>query len=183
MEKRGKNNRTVRILDSLGKGISLGSGSLGMLTLAGMTAVTLLGVVFRYIVRDPLQWTEELARFLMLWTGFLGMNAAMYYGQHFNIDSVVKLLPARVAKALGYISDVLVGYFLIILTIKGYAMTMNTMLQASTMDFSMFWIYMAIPLGAFLTLVQLALKLGAKIALEFEPADGNPSISLPESDA
>ena len=32
-----------------------------------MTVVVLLGVLFRYVLRMPLSWSEEVARYLMIW--------------------------------------------------------------------------------------------------------------------
>jgi len=123
----------------------------------------ILGVVFRYVVQAPLQWTEELARFFMLWTGFMAMNVAMYHRAHLAIDSIIVLMPPRLVKLLGYLGDILIAYFLIILLIKGYSMTTRTIMQASSMEFSMFWIYMAVPLGAFLTLIQHGLQIACKL--------------------
>ena len=114
-------------------------------------------------VQNPLQWTEELARFLMLWTGFLAMNVAMHHGMHLKIDALVNVLPNWMKHVLGYVCDILIGCFLVILVFKGYGMTKNTMMLASSMKLSMVWIYMAVPLGAFLTLIQHVLQVGRKI--------------------
>jgi TRAP-type C4-dicarboxylate transport system permease small subunit len=167
----------IKILERAGSLLAAGSGAVSALFLAGMTAVTLLGVFFRYVVQDPFQWTEELARFLMLWSGFLAMNVAMHHGQHLNIDIIVRILPRWISKILGYISLLLIGYFLVVLTTKGYSMTAKTMMQASSMKFSMSWIYMAVPLGAALTLVQVVLQFSAKVLGEFTLQNAAPSES------
>ena len=44
--------------------------------LVGMVAVIMLQVVSRYGLRQPPVWTEELARYLMVWGGLLGATAA-----------------------------------------------------------------------------------------------------------
>jgi TRAP-type C4-dicarboxylate transport system permease small subunit len=44
-----------------------------------MIAATLLQVVMRYGLRAPPVWTEELARYAMIWAGLLGAVAAFYY--------------------------------------------------------------------------------------------------------
>lgn len=44
--------------------------------LVGMVCVVMLQVVSRYGLRQPPAWTEELARYLMVWGGLLGTTAA-----------------------------------------------------------------------------------------------------------
>ncbi|TKT69244.1 TRAP transporter small permease subunit [Aquamicrobium sp. LC103] len=44
--------------------------------LVGMVCVIMLQVVSRYGLRQPPVWTEELARYLMVWGGLLGATAA-----------------------------------------------------------------------------------------------------------
>lgn len=44
--------------------------------LAGMVCVIMIQVVARYGLRQPPVWTEELARYLMVWGGLLGATAA-----------------------------------------------------------------------------------------------------------
>jgi len=163
MQKHSRRSWAANILERIGHWLALCSGSVAVVFFAAMVTAVLLGIFFRYIVRDPLQWTEELARFLMLWTGFLAMNVAMHHQMHLKIDSLINVLPAWLRNILGYICDILIGLFLFVLTVKGYAMTKNTMMLASSMKLSMFWIYMAVPLGAFLTLIQLVLQVGRKI--------------------
>ncbi len=44
--------------------------------LVGMVCVIMLQVISRYGLRQPPAWTEELARYLMVWGGLLGATAA-----------------------------------------------------------------------------------------------------------
>lgn len=44
--------------------------------LVGMVCVVMVQVVSRYGLRQPPVWTEELARYLMVWGGLLGTTAA-----------------------------------------------------------------------------------------------------------
>ena len=50
--------------------------ALAKAALVGMVAVIMLQVVARYGLRSPPVWTEELARYLMVWGGLLGATAA-----------------------------------------------------------------------------------------------------------
>ncbi|MBT4090633.1 MAG: hypothetical protein HOE30_19265 [Deltaproteobacteria bacterium] len=57
--------------------------------------------------------------------------------------------------------------FLVFLTLKGYQMASGSIMNAMSMDFSMSWIYMAVPLGALLTLIQLVIMILKKTLLAF----------------
>ena len=154
-----KRVRFITLLDKIGYLIEMSTGSFCAIFFAGMAFVTIVAVFYRYVLNDPIQWSNEVARFLMLWTGFLAMNIAMRRNEHIRIDLVAKMLPPGISKVLDYLIDGLIGYFLVLLIIKGYYMTVSTMLTASAIPISMTWIYIAVPLGALLTLIQLLLNL------------------------
>ncbi|MBD8893627.1 TRAP transporter small permease [Roseibium litorale] len=56
----------------------------------GMLAVMMLQVVARYVFVSPPFWTEELARWLMVWGGLLGASAAF----RFHADPAMVEAPA-----------------------------------------------------------------------------------------
>jgi len=51
--------------------------------------VVLWGVFTRYVLGDQARWTEELARFLMVWLAFLGAALAYAHQQHLGVDILV----------------------------------------------------------------------------------------------
>jgi TRAP-type C4-dicarboxylate transport system permease small subunit len=54
--------------------------TLAKAALAGMVAAIAVQIVARYGLRSPPSWTEELARYLMVWSGLLGATAAFRRG-------------------------------------------------------------------------------------------------------
>lgn len=68
-----------------------------------MVLSILLQVFFRYVLGSPLAWSEEAARFCMLWmTGFMA-PLAYRRGGFVAIDMMVRALPGRVAEILSFI--------------------------------------------------------------------------------
>jgi TRAP-type C4-dicarboxylate transport system permease small subunit len=53
----------------------------------------LLGVFCRYILKSSLIWTEEVARFSLVWIVMLGALGAAIKGDHMAVDFVVPHLP------------------------------------------------------------------------------------------
>lgn len=167
-EKRPRNS-ILQMMDKTGQVIENISGYFCVFLFAAMTVVTLVGVLFRYVMTSPFEWTEEVARFLMLTICFMAMNMAMRRKEHIAITSAVDKMPAGLSKFLGYIADIQIAFFLILLIKQGYLMSMRTLMTASTFHLSMKWIYMFVPLGALLTLIQLIILTTQKIFTEFEP--------------
>jgi TRAP-type transport system small permease protein len=77
----------VRLLDRLTEFIAIA------VTLALLTVV-MLGIVFR-LANDPLVWTDELARYLMVWLALLGWVVAARRRAHIRITVLVERLPRR----------------------------------------------------------------------------------------
>ena len=79
---------------------------------AGLVAIMLLQVIYRFILSEPLAFTEEVSRICMIWLVFIGAARALYMTEHFIVDVLVKLLPASLDSLIGYIVDLVVLAFL-----------------------------------------------------------------------
>ena len=67
-----------------------------------MTLVIFAQVIFRYILKSPLAWSEELARYLFVWVSFIGSVVAARRNQHIGVEMLVNKLPAGFRKSSGY---------------------------------------------------------------------------------
>ena len=142
-------------------------GALCVFCFAVMTLVAILGVFFRYVMQSPFMWTEEAARYLLVWLGFTAISIALRQGRHIKVEVIANIAPITVQKILVYVVDILMGIFFAILLWQGYRLTVNNIMSASTIPVSMSWILAAIPVGAGLSLLQLFLGLVEKILNEF----------------
>ena len=163
MQGRSRLSQIIEVSDKLGYLIEMTSGTFCVLLFATMTVVALIGVFFRYIMLNPFEWTEELARFLMLSMSFLAINIGLRKREHIALFFVVERLPNRISKVIDYSVDLLIGLFLIVLIREGYLMTTRTIMTGAFLNISMFWPYLTVPLGAFLTLLQHILNMTKKI--------------------
>jgi len=141
------------------------------LLMAAMTVDCVLGVFFRYVVQDALTWTEESARYLMIWMGFLGMGLAVRTGGHVAVDLLVTRLPPRLQRTTLLVVQALVLAFLLAVVGAGWQLVDRVSGQLTpVLGVSMAWPYLAIPVGSLLTAVEVvALTLRDPEAAAAEP--------------
>ena len=105
----------------------------------GIFFVTILQVVFRYIVNSPLLWSEELARYLGIFVILLASSVALRQGAHIGIDVFSSKLPKRVQHYLKMF------YSVVVMGVMGYLSYYN--LQLVMKAFSTPSPAMRIPMG------------------------------------
>lgn len=122
--------------------------------IAGMVVLIATQVCFRYVLNEPLAWTEEVARHLMIWSALLGAAVAYRRKGHLGMDILVMHLPRQWRRAVEVILQVLSIGFFGILVVHGIPLVERTMRQfSSAIRIPMGYIYAAIPVGSALILL------------------------------
>src|SRR3954469_21306616 len=62
-------------------------------TLTVALVVMAAQVVFRYFLSDSLIWSEEVARYALIWSSMIGAAVAYRHGAHVAVTDVVVRLP------------------------------------------------------------------------------------------
>ncbi|MDR7482638.1 MAG: TRAP transporter small permease [Armatimonadota bacterium] len=128
---------------------------------AAIFAVVLVQIVFRYVLKAPLVWTEEAARYLYIWTCYLGGAMAYRRGQHIVIEVLLKRVFLRAATAARVAGQLLAGAFFLTLTVQGARLVMRTgSVLAITLPLAWSVIYAAAPLTAAVMFFQTLEMLG-----------------------
>jgi len=132
-----------------------------VIILTGILVITVLtGVFFRYIIRDSLSWTEELARYLMIWAALLAVSVGIKDKEHVGIQLLIKQFPPIITKLITFVVYVITIVFLTVLTFKGYQVAVKAQNQLSlALNISMFWPLMSIPVSGFLAIIQQFIQL------------------------
>ena len=113
-----------------------------------------LGAITRTL-GDPLIWTDELARFLMVWLAVLGWIVASRKRLHVRIRFFQDLLPASGHRSVEIAIQLAMVVFGALLLAYGVGLVgKNLDLEATTLPLSMAWMYVPLlPAGA-VTLAQ-----------------------------
>jgi C4-dicarboxylate transporter DctQ subunit len=123
--------------------------------MAVMTVTVIVQVFLRYLFSFSLSWSEEVARYLMIWVSFLGGSLALQKGLHIGVELLmVRISPER-RKWISIFSKMLILTFLIFLTIGGIKITWAVRDQRSpALLFSMAYAYLSAPVGGLLMAIQ-----------------------------
>ena len=63
-----------------------------------MSIIIAVQVFCRYVLNHSLFWSEELARYLLVWLTFLGASVAYYRNVHPGIDVIYARMPNSIQK-------------------------------------------------------------------------------------
>jgi TRAP-type C4-dicarboxylate transport system permease small subunit len=126
-----------------------------VIVLSGMAVVVLLQVIFRYVINLPLFWTEELARYCLVWSSLLGSAVAVKRGQHIAVDIFMEHMPPMLRRWLTITAFISVAAILTIILWGGIQLVAITRAQISpALRVSMSVPYLAVPVGAALMLLH-----------------------------
>ncbi|MDA3788914.1 MAG: TRAP transporter small permease [Desulfobacula sp.] len=68
-----------------------------------MAIIVAAQVFSRYVLNHSLFWSEELARFLLVWLTFLGASAVYYHGAHPGVDALYRRLSPALQKGANFV--------------------------------------------------------------------------------
>lgn len=148
-----------------------------IVALAAMSVIVFANVVLRYTTGDSILWSEEVARYLMIWLTYLGIGPVLRLGGHMAIDTLQGALsPGRAQVLRGLIVVLMLG-FCIVLVVVGIDFVDRTSIQSTPVtDIPFSFIAAAIPTGfAFTIWHMLAVARGFILNKAFEQsADLDP---------
>lgn len=127
---------------------------LGSVLLAIIFLTLFLGVIYRYLLNNPLRWTNELATIALIWLVFISGTYAFSNGQHISIDVVVSLLGKRGRLFVLVLVQTMLSVFFIVLTVVGAKYTIRIASAAtSALRLSQAYLYAAIPVCCLLMFI------------------------------
>jgi TRAP-type transport system small permease protein len=113
--------RFVQVMDRVNDVLTTLCGTaLGLMVLS-----VFLGVLVRFVfthtsVRISVPWTEEVSRYLMIWTVFVGGGIAARHGKLIGVEFVVQALPAALGRSVKYAALMLSIVFYALLCVIGW---------------------------------------------------------------
>lgn len=142
----------IRFADALAK---LASFSLTTIMFI-MVILAFYQVLTRFIFHDASPWTEEILRRAMIWMVALGLALGFRHGAHISVDVMARLENRLIKLMLPKVVFIISLIFLLSIVWLGSDMAYRVRFQTfGSLDISMFWAYLAIPVGAALSVITL----------------------------
>lgn len=136
--------------------LSKGSFIVCIALLSVLTLLVVVSVIFRYLLSQPLQWSEEASRYLLVWIVLIGASLALRKRQHVNLDFLLVRVSSRTALLvelalyLIVIGIVFQVWLLSVFWVADYSFRT----YSASLQIRMFWAHGALPVGFFLILIQ-----------------------------
>ena len=146
--------------------------SIVVVVFAAIVVVVFGQVVSRFVFNAPFSWSEELARYLQVWLIMLGAAACLRKGMHLSVDYAVHALRDSAKRTLSLLSLTGILFFLGVVFVSGVSLIVTTSSQRTpALQIPMYAVYLAIPVGSLLMLLETVALLMAELGETGRPAD------------
>jgi len=114
-------------------------------------------IVTRFILESPAEWTEVLIRFSLIWMVFLGIPTAFRQGAMVSVDVLYRLSGQRMRRVLDTAVAIAALTLSAIIFWWGwdYAYRGSVQSMIGLEGVSMFWAYLARPVGAVFSMIGI----------------------------
>lgn len=123
----------------------------GFASLISASLLVFVQVVLRYVFNYSLYWSEEVARYLIIWFIFIGGSIAVREKAHAAVDIVGMYLSPVFKRLLSILASVIAIIFFIFLIISGIQTVHNVIVFSNVtpaLGIPMYIPYLSIPVGS-----------------------------------
>jgi len=140
--------------------------------LAAAAGLGMWQIVTRFIIERPAEWTEVLIRFTLIWMVFLGVPAAFRAGAMVSVDVLYRWSGRRLRRVLDAMVAIAALLLIAVIIWVGWDYARRGQVQTVTglEDVSMFWAYLALPVGGVFSAVAIIANWIDPRRLELETA-------------
>ncbi|MBA8879451.1 TRAP transporter large permease subunit [Phyllobacterium myrsinacearum] len=118
------------------------------------------GIIARYVVHQPLIWSDELASILFLWLAMLGAVVAFRRGEHMRMTALVGMMSPKRRAFFDVIAVVGAMAFLLFIVYPAYDYAHEeTYITTPALEITNAWRAAALPVGAGLMIISALIKL------------------------
>jgi TRAP-type C4-dicarboxylate transport system permease small subunit len=145
-------------------------GACLMLVIA--SSLGLFQIITRFVLEQPAEWSEILIRLSLIWMVFLGIPAAFRQGAMVSVDVLYRWSPPRIKRVLDWVVALAALSLIGVILWWGwdYAQRGRVQSMAGLESISMFWGYLALPVGALFCIVGIIGNLLDPQRMELETA-------------
>ena len=130
-------------------------GACAMLALA--SALGVFQILMRFVFEEPAEWTEVLIRFSLIWMVFLAIPMAFRQGAMVSVDVLYRWSPRPLRRVLDWVVCLAALALIAVIIWWGwdYARRGGVQSMAGLESVSMFWAYLAMPVGGLFSILGI----------------------------
>ena len=130
-------------------------GACAMLVVAA--TLGMFQIVTRFVLEQPAEWTEVLIRFSLIWMVFLAIPAAFRQGAMVSVDVLYRWSPSALRRVLDAVVSLAALALIAVIVWFGwdYAQRGGVQSVAGLESVSMFWAYVAMPVGGLFSAIGI----------------------------
>lgn len=120
------------------------------LSLGSVVIITFLQVFFRYVLNQPLTWSQETLMIAFVYSILFGAALAIKNKEHLKVELFEKL-PKTIGIVFQVIEFIVVGTLIVVLLYYGMILVQNNFNTGQTLSMlpiKMAYVYMAVPIAA-----------------------------------
>ena len=140
-------------LNRLSAGLDLICGAIAVAMIGAMVLLTLLQIIFRTCF-TALPWSDEVTRYLLIWSTFLGATCVYRHSGNISITFIQEAFPARISKGLRVLVHVVCFVLFAVLLFYGWRYAINLTKTATALPIKMSYIYLCIPISMLILLIH-----------------------------
>ena len=126
---------------------------------AAITFLVFSSAIARFL-GHPINWAPDTAMLLLSWVVFLGADSALRRADFIRVDVLLLRFPVKFQKFLYYLYYIIVIAFLILIVRFGVPLALeNTKRNFQALTISYSWATISAPIGAFLMVITIVLKM------------------------
>ncbi len=125
--------------------------------LAVASSLGLWQIITRFVIERPAEWTEVLIRFSLIWMVFLGIPQAFRIGAMVSVDVLYRWSGARTRRFLDTMVALAALLLVAVIILVGWQYALRGRVQSviGLEDVSMFWAYLALPVGGVFSAIAI----------------------------
>lgn len=114
-------------------------------------------IITRFVIERPAEWTEVLIRFSLIWMVFMGIPQAFRIGAMVSVDVLYRWSGARMKRFLDAMVALAALVLVAVIVVVGWRYAQRGSVQSviGLEDVSMFWAYLALPVGGVFSAIAI----------------------------
>ena len=128
-----------------------------IILLVTMTGVMGIQIVSRYVFQNSLTWSEELVRYMFVWSAFLGIPFCIKHGLSIKVDQFRNLFPIPLQKILMYIDKIIIFFLFLVMFIYSCLVVKASYLSGQTspaMQIPMWMVQISVCISSLLSMIR-----------------------------